>query len=307
VELLAVLVVIGLLAALLLPAVQQAREAARRTQCRSHLHQLGLALHAYHETYRMFPRGDMRGLSPFVALLPFVDQQALYEDFRRRNPDDQFSFAYWNNYLSTYNIPLFHCPSDPWGDVPKEGVHVDGTLLLIYSTNYVANFGTGVQTHGYNGLFGVSGDVRAADVVDGLSNTAALSESLIGHGGLELARTIWATPYPLVGADELEQFARLCRATAISAVNGGADKGGAWANASPGISWYNHVLYPNDASCSNGGRIFEGAYSASSMHPAMIHVLAADGHVRAVAAHIDLSVWRAFGSRNGGELFSFPE
>lgn len=306
VELLVVLAVIGLLVALLLPAVQQAREAARRTQCRSHLHQFGVALHNYQSTYQMFPAGAMRNLSLHVSLLPYVDQQALYDKFRAENPDDQFYDAYWINFMATHRIPLFHCPSDPWGDVAVEGQHVDGTLLSVYGTNYVGNYGTGVQTYGYNGLFRYHNPVKPAEVTDGLSNTAMMSEWLVGTDRSELARSVWRTPYYLLAPDQLEQFAHLCRNTALSNPSGGYRKGGAWTSGFMYETGYNHVLFPNDASCTNFGRSREGGYSASSLHYGMVHLLAADGHVRSISANLDLKVWRALGSRDGSESFEFP-
>jgi prepilin-type processing-associated H-X9-DG protein len=148
--------------------------------------------------------------------------------------------------------------------------------------------------------------VKPAQVTDGLSQTAAVSEWLNVNGDrYALARNIWSTPYPLTGVDQLEQFAHLCRQTASSQA---ADivKLARWPVGQLSITMYNHVLFPNDASCYNGDLVQTGAYSVSSLHPGVVHVLAADGHVRAVAAHIDLTVWRALGSRNGGEIDSMP-
>jgi prepilin-type N-terminal cleavage/methylation domain-containing protein len=299
VELLVVLVVIGLLLALLLPAVQQAREAARRTQCKSHLHQFGLAIHSYLDAFQTFPPGSTYwyGLSLHVVILPYIDQRPLYDEIWTRFPLDQstsFTPGEVELFLSRYSIPpLFQCPSDsaPAGSG---------------ATNYVGNCGTGVQRYGYNGIFGYFPPVKPAQVTDGLSQTAAVSEWLNSNGDrYALARNIWSTPYPLTGADQLEQFAHLCRQTANSQA-GDIVKIAFWPRGQLSFTMYNHVLFPNDASCRNGGEFQTGAYSVSSLHPGIVHVLAADGHVRAVAAHIDLSVWRAFGSRNGGEIDSLP-
>jgi prepilin-type N-terminal cleavage/methylation domain-containing protein len=306
-ELLAVLAVIGLLLALLLPAVQQAREAARRTQCQSNLHQFGLALHNYHDTHQMFPAGQLRGLSLHVALLPYIDQQALYENIRAENPDDRFNDDYWMMVLGTYRIPFFHCPSDPWGNVGYSGSwYLDPTPRTRYLTNYVGNFGTGVQTFGYNGLFRNVRPVKAAEVTDGLTQTAMMSEWLVRGDKTELSRSIWNTPYALLGADQLEQFAHLCRETALADPTAASGKGAVWPTGQIGSTCYNHVLFPNDASCYNRMNVQEGAYSAGSLHRGLVHVLAGDGHVRGVSASLDLSVWRAMGSRNGSESFNYP-
>jgi prepilin-type N-terminal cleavage/methylation domain-containing protein len=137
IELLAVLVVIGLLAALLLPAVQQAREAARRTQCRSHLHQFGLAIHSYGDAFQAFPPGSTYsyGLSLHAVILPYIDQRPLYDEIYARFPLDQatsFTATEVQRFLSRYFIPLFQCPSD-------------STPAGSPATNYVGNCGTGVQ------------------------------------------------------------------------------------------------------------------------------------------------------------------
>jgi prepilin-type N-terminal cleavage/methylation domain-containing protein len=309
VELLVVLFVIGVLLSLLLPAVQQAREAARRTQCRSHMHQFGLALHNYHDAFQMFPPGNSRGLSFHVMILPFIDQQTLYESFRNRNPDPDFYDVYWINYLGGYRIPSYQCPSDPWGDVSHDGRDLNGNPIVAYSTSYLGNAGTGVQAYGYNGVFRNASPVRAAEITDGLSNTAMVSEVLIGHDrSKEIARTIWSTPYSLLGSNQLEQFAQLCRITAQtqSSAPSYSDRMNNWVIGQIGQTMYNHVLFPNDASCYNGSDVQEGAYSAASLHHGVVHVLAADGHVRGVSSHLDLLVWRALGSRNGGESFEFP-
>lgn len=297
VELLAVLAIIGLLLSLLLPAVQQAREAARRTQCRSHLHQFGLAIYNYHDAFQMFPAGNSPhyALSLHVKILPYIDQQALYDEFRRRFPYDQAVSGTEDQviaFLSSHPVPLFSCPSDR---------HAPQT------TNYVGNFGTGVQTNGYNGVFRNSPGVKTSEITDGLSQTAAISEWLLGNGDrFVLSRNIWNTPYDLLGPDQLEQFAHLCRETAISGAAAYRGKGGNWAEGQVSLTMYNHVLFPNDASCENHYSIQEGAYSASSLHGGSVHVLVADGSVRSVSAQLDLSVWRAFGSRDGSETVSLP-
>jgi prepilin-type N-terminal cleavage/methylation domain-containing protein len=291
-ELLVTLAVIAVLVSLLVPAVQQVRESARRLQCQSHLKQLGIALHSYHDVYGMFPMAGIGdGRSFHVSILPFIEQPALAEL--------AVQAVTWQDLesLGRRRVPLFKCPSDPAAHRPQGD--------RFEPLNYVVNVGTGFQEHGYNGFFVVPrhGKVRAADVVDGLSNTAAISESLVGDGSPHIRRRIWVTPYPLVAAGELEQFAALCRQTAITGT----------ANSAPSVRWvwtdggdpmqtrYNHVLYPNDVSCVNEQAVQEGAYSTGSLHPGGVHGLLGDGHVRFFATHVDLQVWRAVGSRHGGE------
>jgi len=134
VELLVVIAIIGLLVALLLPAIQAAREAARRTECSNKLKQIGLALHNYHDTYNVFPPGAITkttscslntgntrtdGGAPWTVLtLPFMEQSSLHDrfDFSKpfasrwndgATPNTNFSLQFTTN-------RTFHCPSDPW-------------------------------------------------------------------------------------------------------------------------------------------------------------------------------------------------
>ncbi len=298
VELFVVLFVIALLLGLLLPAVQQGREAARRTQCQANLRQLGLALHGYHDTFAMFPADGSRGLSFHVAILPWIGQETLLRE-TSRFPETVYVDNLWVPCLASHRIPVFQCPSDPASDIPKVGLGE-----THYCTNYAGNHGTGVQVHGYNGMFRSfgSGPIRMGDVTDGTSNTAALSEILVGHGETDLRRTIWTTPYLLDGPDELLQFSHLCRQTAALATATFHEKGVSWSRPHSFGTLYNHVLFPNDASCKNRSQVPTGAYSAGSQHPGIVHAQFADGHVHAISERIDLQVWQALGSRNGGEV-----
>ena len=291
IELLAALAVVALLLALILPAVQDARESARRTQCRSHLRQIGLAIHAYHSDHGTFP-GNVVGRSLHVSILPYVDRQGLF-DLALDLP----SSSAIEKALAGHQVELYSCPSDPWGDRSSVGADVP-----FYGTNYATNYGTGVQKFGYNGMFRYGRGVRAQDVTDGLSHTAAMAEILVANGSQDLRRVIVRTPYKLIEPDQLEQFAHLCRKTAYSHGSRRLPAGGfPWTEGGLHFTSYNHVLFPNDASCTNESMIQEGAYSAGSEHPGGVHVLFGDGRVGFVATHVDFHVWRAIGSRDGRE------
>lgn len=112
VELLVVIAIIGILVGLLLPAVQAAREAARRMQCQNNLKQIGLAVHNYHDVYKMFPNANsnstLEGGSLFVAILPHVEQSNSYRlyDFTKSNRDPH------NRQVVSQQIPFYYCPSD---------------------------------------------------------------------------------------------------------------------------------------------------------------------------------------------------
>jgi hypothetical protein len=154
----------GILTALLLPAVQAAREAARRVECSNHLKQVGLAMHNYHDTYNTLPPAyiadeDGTPVRSWRALiLPFIDQQALHSRYNFNKPWD----APENEFAVNTPIPVFHCPSDPSpGQLPAQ-------------TNYVLVTGPGT-------IFEVGKDPKFREITDGLSNTV-LAVEMRGSG-----------------------------------------------------------------------------------------------------------------------------
>jgi prepilin-type N-terminal cleavage/methylation domain-containing protein/prepilin-type processing-associated H-X9-DG protein len=148
VELLVVIAIIGILIALLLPAVQAAREAARATQCRNNLKQIGVALHNYHDTYKCFPPGAFwfgtnynayRG-SIMIRLLPYIEQQPLFDQYDFSRPTDGQTYRGTTTWLQSTIIPTFICPSDN-----HPGVYGSPVRALH---NYAASIGP--TTHGNN-------------------------------------------------------------------------------------------------------------------------------------------------------------
>src|SRR4051812_24375246 len=150
VELLVVIAIIGVLIALLLPAVQAARDAARRAQCTNHLRQWGLALHSYHDTFKAFPMvnaqnylPNVQGFSPQARLLPFVEQSNLQNslDFSQPAFTGPFSSLVPNPQFATAfatKIPIALCPSDP---APVMNTGADGTPYA--GINYMVSYGSG--------------------------------------------------------------------------------------------------------------------------------------------------------------------
>ena len=192
VELLVVIAIIGILIALLLPAVQAAREAARRSQCTNNLKQLGIALHNYHDTHKKLPPGYV--LTKYDAtnysstawgwgsfILPFCEQQALY-DAIEPGQDTLHNTCDTTLYptklpLMQHEIPCFRCPSDIQ-TVTNASRQVNGQSLAC--SNYVGNnssdsFITGEDAN-IAGLFFQEKSLRFADILDGTSNTIALGE-----------------------------------------------------------------------------------------------------------------------------------
>ena len=303
VELLATLAIIGLLLALLLPAVQSARESARRTQCRNNLKQIGLAIHNYESTHQMWPAALSRGLSFHVALLPYMDQSTLYQalDYSR----DLVAAA---DAIRGKEISAYLCPSDP-----ISGVYTFPNGLQIAATSYLGNHGTGLLHGGLNGVFRhlapwkpdvyADGPIRSADITDGMSQTAAVAEVLhsVGVAPGERLRTSWETPRRYA-VNEFDQFRSDCRNVPEDPVAAGwrgtsIQHGSKWVQGSLGISTYTHSLPPQNPSCTNRGGVPDGIYSAGSSHIGTVHVLHADGHVAPVAWQVDELVWMNLGSR----------
>ncbi|MBI1249231.1 DUF1559 domain-containing protein [bacterium] len=184
VELLVVIAIIGVLIALLLPAVQQAREAARRIQCTNNLKQLGLAMHNYHDTYKSLPFGQFSGqqienssenpnrATWFISILPFVEQKNMYEAVK---PSMSSSAANtWNQTIRNTVVQGFVCPCDPYGGK----IGNDG-----FQGNYVANANHDMMVQAIadnpqymSGLFFVKSSIGLKDITDGTSNTLMFGE-----------------------------------------------------------------------------------------------------------------------------------
>lgn len=282
VELLAAIAIIGLLLALILPAIQQAREAARRTQCRSKLHQIGIAAHSYHDTQRAFPTG-VSYFSPHDQLLPHIGETARYN---RMVAEGDWRFVLWAQFMP---VDLYRCPSDPlsWGEVA--------------STNYALNVGSGYQMYGQNGFNVDHAAIRASDVEDGLSSTCMFTEVLHGESYPGDRRRIYWETVAANRPDELEIFAGLCRSAPETAPAWQPPRGTEWVGM---LVDYNHILPPNNPTCKNGPstQYQTGAHTSGSEHRSGANSLLGDGSVRFIVDSIDTDVWRALGSRNGGEV-----
>jgi prepilin-type N-terminal cleavage/methylation domain-containing protein/prepilin-type processing-associated H-X9-DG protein len=288
VELLVVIAIIGILVALLLPAIQAAREAARRTQCTNNLKQISLGLNNYHDTFRIFPPGAWNyanrgnGLAWTVFILPFIEQQTVYEEF-------DFGRNSWNNFnhLPGMNlIPAYHCPSlrlkngaggageqiggkDPYTThyysvMGPQGVNPFGTTgPANYPTNGNANPHGGFAT---GGILYRNSTTRIGDVTDGTSNTMIVGE---------------------ISWDEANCYRNWVRGITGT---GDGEAAGSLKNIEFGIRV---VPY-------NGSNNFNDV-SFGSQHPGGCQFAFADGSVTLITEAIDLNLLKALASREGKE------
>ena len=281
IELLVVIAIIAVLIALLLPAVQQAREAARRTQCRNNMHQLGLAMHNYHDTHRCFPAGTFGqmattsdGWSPHCMILPYIDEAAVYNALNFDGSRLPGNITAAGQVLNQYICPSYS------GTVA--GYHVTGS---IYSgaTSYCSVMGsmTVAQANGNwalytNGVTTYCKCVRIRDIRDGTSNTFLMGES--GNLWGSAYRKAWYNAYGWG-----------CNRTVVT------------------LAWpINYDLRwgeggePRPSSCNNYG--VGGCMSFGSPHEGGAFFLMADGQVRFITENIDMATYRALGTRAGNEI-----
>lgn len=179
IELLVVIAIIAVLIALLLPAVQQVREAARRTQCRNQLKQFGIALHNYHDVHSSFPPGVIAsdgnlqdGMhSGFTLLLPQIDHIPVYHKYDFNvSWRDPINLEATSTYIST-----FRCPSSP-GGLPQNGGYDLPTSDYAFSKGSRAWLCLDQPVN--SGMFDVNSHTKTRDVTDGLSNTFAMGEAM---------------------------------------------------------------------------------------------------------------------------------
>ena len=323
IELLVVIAIIAILIGLLLPAVQKVREAAARSKCMNNLKQIGLALHNYEGAYGKWPAlypGMGPGSTSFdykytwsvlAQLNPYLEQTAIYNAMDLTQPmyDAANQITAQNQFAVVQKISLFLCPSDRGQPVSSAyGVTNMGP------TNYVACHGSGLSGGGYgspiggDGAFPAVNGVRVTDLIDGTSNTAAMSESILGDGA-EISPTQPGdekVAYKYLGYTGTLPNDGNC-AGSPPLWNGYNRRGFMWASGEARCVSYNHYYTPNAknfdciANDPTMSYISVGYRAARSRHTGGVNVLLGDGSVRFVGDSVPLPVWRALATRAGGE------
>jgi prepilin-type N-terminal cleavage/methylation domain-containing protein len=319
VELLVVIAISGVLIALLLPAVQSAREAARRMECASHLRQIGIAMHGYISHHGRLPALGSTSQWAFSAqsrVLPYVEESNLRElvDFNQPlmlgtggrqtiNPIQASAAA--------TRVPLFLCPSD------TERALFAANGGIWGGTSYAVNVGSGTGTNydaslPHDGLFWYDHGLGLEEIDDGTSNTVLMTEILVGSGADQ-------RPSPSTLPREYADISDTHRPASPGLARGGSvvrnpylatlsDGATRWSGRR-GMSWLwgrefcsgvTGYLPPNQRTpdVSGHGR---GWFLARSLHPRGVNALRVDGSVRFVLESIDVAVWRGSFTRNGGE------
>lgn len=309
VELLVVIAIIGVLVALLLPAVQSAREASRRTKCTNQLKQFGIAMHNYADTFGVFPnrRGGFGGvqanrISPFVQLLPYLEQTPMHERIQAGDatnppggPRGDASWAVWNT-----PPPVFRCPSDPFAIT--KGNSDKGHNYILCEGDQVNWINTSTNTRG---MFTRLKCRRFAEVTDGTSNTLLMSETCCnvptGNGGqsgfaVGAGQVRLQMAYARIGSDPTNS-PQVCR----TVVDGRYFKSGTIVVGRRAINWtdspaclitFNTVMPPNGPACAdtNSGDFGDqetAVLPPTSWHPGGVMAVLVDGSVRFFSDNIN--------------------
>jgi prepilin-type N-terminal cleavage/methylation domain-containing protein len=291
IELLVVMAIIGMLIALFLPAIQAAREAARRSQCQNNLKQLGLALHSYHDSLSVFPPGyiardlsDPEDTAPgwgwASMLLPYLDQSPAYASC---NFDLAIHYQA-NTTIGRQRLEVLMCPSDTKAGVFDVTDENDVVLAVQVATNsYAACFGSGGEIGEEpdlsNGMFFRNSKIGVRDIIDGTNSTFALGERVAA-----LSQTPWYGAVPF----------------GIARVTPGAPVHSTAIEEAPVQVLAHTGSHPLDHPDSDPDDFF-------SLHKGGVYFLMGDGSVRFIKSTIDFGVLHSLSTRNGQESFSVTD
>jgi len=325
IELLVVIAIIAILIGLLLPAVQKVREAAARAKCQNNLKQLGLAVHNYESAMGLYPPSMLAPVgatfgtnngswSVHGRILHYIEQGNAGVRVNLESP--------WDQQLATgvpqTRIPVFICPSEQ-----HDRVRTNGGQPYVYPVNYGFNFGTWLVYNprtgaGGDGVFYPNAQVRATSIYDGLSNTLCAAEV---KAFTPYVRNT-ADPGPIPPSSP-GQIPPLCAGGQHKLGPGTNDNTGhtEWPDGRVHHSGFTTIFTPNTAvPYTYQGAVYDidynsrqegnsataityAAITSRSYHSGgIVNVLMMDGSVRAVSRSIDLAIWRALGTRAGGEV-----
>jgi prepilin-type N-terminal cleavage/methylation domain-containing protein/prepilin-type processing-associated H-X9-DG protein len=340
IELLVVVTVIGILIALLLPAVQSARESARRTQCGSHLKQIALAVMQYHDSVQMLPMGEMPGyFSPHVAILPYLDQATIFNsiNFIVLNGSGFGAGGKPPTWLDAISITagqtridVYVCPSEEFSD-NAEPEWTSGPPY--WASSYAWNSGTWwPRTQAWDGLFGRSfqsnrrppvppsplASLGLSACTDGTSQTLLVSEVANGPIDPSAIRTPISDCYQanIQASLTVDQVLASCDALSWqnSPIAWGGNwrfKGYPWLEGTLWRNWFNTIRTPNQTCCVDGSTTAVNDQNwwfmlkpASSYHPQSVNAAMADGSVKTIKETINRVAWMALSTRAGGEVVS---
>ncbi len=297
--------------ALLLPAVQMAREAGRRIGCVNNLKQIALATHSFHTSKDCFPAVRLDGQGPeqyfghIARLLPYLDQNALFDQIDFQQPINQPSLTT----VATEPLPVFLCVSDSDRMTdPSDPLVAAGFSRINYRGNGGNDTGelAADGTEKNNGIFRVGCKLNMDMIANGLSNTALFSEALLGDGNSNLISI--PGDWFVVPAGSYDRHALRAAGLALVPGTGPAQysyAGNSFVTGDYTVTRYNHVMSPNAASlvvASSSSDLASAinsgpqATTASSRHPGGVNVAMADGSVRFVQNEVAISVWWGMGS-----------
>ncbi len=304
VELLVVIAIIGILIALLLPAVQAAREAARTLQCKTNMKQVCLALHMHADVHRSFPHGtynliDEPAKTPppynntqdrrcwMHQVLPYLEQVSLYERFNTYMSSGASAIGFPG---SAEAIPTLMCASDPtspklhtfWGGLngqPTQGF--SGNFVVSAGSDFF-NPGGSDSSADLDGLFFALSKVRIAEISDGTTHTAMVSELILSPD---------TDSHDIRGRYYNPVHTGVAFSTRMPPNTKVPDQ----------FMWCSDNPLPEAPCIFTGNNVF---VSVRSYHPGGVNLGMADGSVNFIVDDIDAEVFRAFGSRDGGEVLA---
>jgi prepilin-type N-terminal cleavage/methylation domain-containing protein len=325
IEILVVIIIIGALMALLLPAVQKAREAARRSACGNNLKQIGLAVANFESQNRCYPAsrkptppnaaGVVSGWSAQAVLLPYIEQSKLHAkiDFTRGYEEavNVETAAGTVARLSAVRVPTYLCPSER-----RDEARIANGVAEHYPLNYAVNMGVWFvydpQTaQGGQGAFHPAGTLKAGDFSDGLSFTLCASEVKAWQPYL---RNAGLTAYALRSIPAPDNLSAL--GGELKTTSGHTE----WVDGRVHQIGFTTAFAPNaTVSCESGGAVYDvdwtnqqegrsasvptyAAVTARSYHGGGVNSLMMDGSMRWFADDTQLGVWRAYSTRNGDEI-----